>query len=278
MFKDRFVSGAVLTLLAIAALVIGGPVLIVILFMIAVGGFLELTKVTGVRKEGNKPNFAEIVGIICIVSYYCVVFFISDTTYISMMIVLVLAVFMAFYVITFPKYHANQIMALCFSFVYVPVMMSFVYMTRGMEHGEFFVWMIVICSWVSDTFAYAVGMITGKTLGNHKAFPELSPKKSWEGCVGGVIGAALAGGLLGYVFGEPVMPGQSITWMLALIGALGSVISQIGDLVASGIKRNHNIKDYGKVIPGHGGVMDRFDSMIYTAPMIYFLTILLIMK
>ena len=69
---------------------------------------------------------------------------------------------------------------------------------------------------------------------------------------------------------------QSITWIFVVISAAGAVISQVGDLAASAIKRNQEIKDYGRLIPGHGGVMDRFDSVIFTAPMIYFLTLLLI--
>lgn len=109
-----------------------------------------------------------------------------------------------------------------------------------------------------------------------KIFPVLSPKKSLEGCIGGVLGAALIGGLYGHFFVEAAFPDQTVKWLLALICALGAVMSQVGDLAASAIKRNHNIKDYGTLIPGHGGIMDRFDSMIVTAPMTYFLSILLL--
>ena len=101
--------------------------------------------------------------------------------------------------------------------------------------------------------------------------PKLSPKKSIEGAIGGVLGAAIVGGLYGYFVVEPVITEQNVTWVFVLISAAGAVISQIGDLAASAIKRNHDIKDYGKLIPGHGGVMDRFDSVIFTAPMIYLL-------
>ena len=103
----------------------------------------------------------------------------------------------------------------------------------------------------------------------------LSPKKSIEGCIGGVLGAAGIGALYGYILVENVIKEQEITWVFALICGIGSVFSQIGDLAASAIKRNHDIKDYGKLIPGHGGIMDRFDSVIVTAPMIYFLARLL---
>ena len=90
------------------------------------------------------------------------------------------------------------------------------------------------------------------------------------------MGSAIVGALYGYFIVESVVVEQSITWIFVVISAAGAVISQVGDLAASAIKRNQEIKDYGKLIPGHGGVMDRFDSVIFTAPMIYFLTLLLI--
>ena len=134
------------------------------------------------------------------------------------------------------------------------------------------VWMIFISSWICDTCAYAVGILFGK----HKLAPVLSPGKSVEGALGGIVGSALVGALYAYFLVEKVVSEQEVTWVFVLISAAGAVISQVGDLAASAVKRNHEIKDYGKLIPGHGGVMDRFDSVIFTAPMIYFLTLLLI--
>ena len=151
-------------------------------------------------------------------------------------------------------------------------MLSFLYLTRELNHGIYIVWLIIISSWGCDTCAYAVGMLIGK----HKAFPVLSPKKSWEGCIGGVVGAGLIGALYGYFVVETAIPYQTVTWIIMFICMVGAVMSQVGDLAASAIKRNHDIKDYGKLIPGHGGIMDRFDSVIVTAPMIFFLAALLI--
>jgi phosphatidate cytidylyltransferase len=151
-------------------------------------------------------------------------------------------------------------------------MLSFVYLTRACPQGIYLVWMILISSWGCDTCAYAVG----KVIGRKKIFPLLSPKKSLEGCIGGVLGAALIGGLYGYFFVEAAFPDQRVAGVIAFICAVGAVMSMVGDLAASAIKRNHNIKDYGNLIPGHGGIMDRFDSMTVTAPMIYFLTLLMI--
>ena len=107
-------------------------------------------------------------------------------------------------------------------------------------------------------------------LGKHKLAPVLSPKKSVEGAVGGVAGAALLGFLFATVFGGKMTELMYPRLACTLACAIAAVISQIGDLAASAIKRNHDIKDYGNLIPGHGGILDRFDSMLFTAPAIYF--------
>ena len=111
-------------------------------------------------------------------------------------------------------------------------------------------------------------------IGKHKMAPKLSPKKSVEGGIGGILGAALIAVLYALAINHWADAGVSVT-SFAVIGAVGGAISQIGDLAASAIKRNHNIKDYGKLIPGHGGILDRFDSIIFTAPIIFYLSVLL---
>ena len=105
--------------------------------------------------------------------------------------------------------------------------------------------------------------------------PILSPKKSVEGAVGGVIGAAALGALYGYIVRDRLAD-ERVVLLFALICGVGALISMVGDLAASAIKRNADIKDYGKLIPGHGGVMDRFDSVIFTAPVIYFMAVVLL--
>ena len=161
-------------------------------------------------------------------------------------------------------------MAGFFGVFYVAVMLSYIYMTRLLPGGVFTVWLVFICSWGCDTCAYCVGMLIGK----HKMAPVLSPKKSVEGGIGGIAGAALIGALYALAVNHWGNAGASVA-TFAIIGAVGGAISQIGDLAASAIKRYHNIKDYGKLIPGHGGILDRFDSVIFTAPIIYYLAVLL---
>ena len=183
-----------------------------------------------------------------------------------------LVVFMAVYVFSFPKYKAEQIFAGFLGVFYVAVMLSYVYQTRELNAGTYIVWLIFLCSWGCDTCAYCVGVLIGK----HKMAPKLSPKKSVEGAVGGVFGAALLTVIYGYVFQNQMNLSTEYIFVLAGISAVGALISMVGDLAASAIKRNYDIKDYGKLIPGHGGILDHFDSVIFTAPIIYYLALYLI--
>jgi len=261
----RCISGAVLVVIALVTILSGGYILAGVLLAISCVGFYELSKAC--KFHTKRVNALEVVCYLAIFSFYAITIFAPDDTLVLLWAVLFFLGVMGVYVFTFPKYHAEQIMAAFFCVLYAPVMFSFIYRIRMTEYGVYLVWMVFIASWISDTFAYFTGMLLGK----HKLAPVLSPKKSIEGSIGGVIGSALAGALFGYLFATKVGQEINLIVVCAVLGALGSVISQIGDLAASAIKRNHDIKDYGNLIPGHGGIMDRFDSVIVTAPIIYFL-------
>lgn len=272
MFWTRLASGIVLVIIALAAMGYGGAPLALILWAISLAALRELTKALKCTDSSKSLNALEILGMMGVTFYYLTLFFSGNPTLLLMCIVLLFMAEMLAYVVAFPKFSAQQVTAVIFSFLYAPVMLSFVYQTRAYTHGIYMVWMILISSWGCDTCAYVVGMLIGKK----KIFPLLSPKKSLEGCIGGVMGAALLGWLYGHFVVGSVFPDHTVSWLIAVICSMGAVMSMVGDLAASAIKRNHDIKDYGKLIPGHGGIMDRFDSMIVTAPMTYFLTVLLL--
>ena len=171
------------------------------------------------------------------------------------------------YVFTFPKYKTEQVLMAFFGVIYVAVLMSFLYFIRNTEDGVYTIWLIMISSWGCDTCAYLAGV----TMGKHKMAPILSPKKSVEGAIGGIIGAAAIGAIYGAAVGSHMAAVDNAPVYFAILCACAGLISMVGDLAASAIKRNYEIKDYGKLIPGHGGVLDRFDSVIFTAPIIYYL-------
>lgn len=273
MFWSRLFSGIILLVIAIAVMFAGGIPLLGVLYLCSMIAYRELTKALGCSGGEKKKNGMEVIGFLGVTAYYAAVWLSEDKVMLLMCIVAVFMAEMFWYVATFPKYQAMQTVGAVFSFLYAPVMLAFVYLTRMNPQGEYLVWLILISSWGCDTCAYVVGKLIGKK----KIFPVLSPKKSLEGCIGGVLGAALIGAIYGYFIVENVLPDQHVIPVIAFICAVGAVMSMVGDLAASAIKRNHNIKDYGNLIPGHGGIMDRFDSMTVTAPMIYFLSLLLIL-
>lgn len=270
MFRTRLLSGILLMVVALATLIIGGNLLFFVLFVISLIGMTELYKVFGIEKKS--PG---IIGYIAAAVYYAFLYFEPDLpgdklNWFMMLFMAFLICEMATLVFAYPQYNTQQIFAAFFGMLYVSVMLSYIYQTRLLSGGIFTVWLVFVCSWGCDTCAYCVGMLIGK----HKMAPVLSPKKSVEGGVGGILGAALIGALYALAinhWGNAEV--DVLTYVI--IGAAGGAISQIGDLAASAIKRYHNIKDYGKLIPGHGGILDRFDSVIFTAPIIYYLAVLL---
>lgn len=270
MFKTRLISSIVLMAITILIMLVGGPLLWVVLAAVSITGVYELFRV--MKMEKSSMGY---IGYLGVLWWGLAVAWTTDgslTWGIPVLILLFLAELLVF-VLEYPKYHANQLFASVFGVIYVAVTLFFLYLTRTVTlYGEWLVWLVFIASWGSDTCAYAVGILIGK----HKLAPILSPKKSIEGSIGGIFGAAAIGALFGYVMcyvtGEPF----KLIGVFALIGGVGSVISQIGDLAASGIKRCYDIKDYGKLIPGHGGILDRFDSVIVTAPIVYYLAMFIL--
>ena len=269
MFWTRLFSGIALIIIAFAVLWVGGPLTGVVTMALSLVGVFELCRVYGIEKRS--PG---IFAYIWTVLYYAVLILggiiVNGFSLVGLampvMITYLLAI-LAVYVIRFPKYHDREIMAAFMSFFYVSVMLSYVFRIREMKNGGYFVVLIFLCSWGNDTLAYCVGVLFGK----HKMSPKLSPKKSIEGLIGGILGAGALGALYAFLLKAQIPELTHPHLVLFAVCALGAIPAVIGDLAASAIKRNNDIKDYGKLIPGHGGVLDRFDSMIFTAPIIYYL-------
>ncbi len=265
MFRTRLLSGIILMAITIAVVVLGGNILFAVILAISMIGLNELYKIVQVDKK-----FPGIIGYLGTFAYYMLLYF-NLSEHQLMLFIFFLMLLMLAYVFGFPGYSTEQIAVAFFGLFYVSIMLSYIYQVRRLEDGAWIVWLIFIGAWGSDTCAYGVGMLIGK----HKFAPKLSPKKSLEGCIGGIVGAALIGFLYATAIQGQISGIMNPQLAFAVIGAASSIISQIGDLAASAIKRNHNIKDYGSLIPGHGGILDRFDSIIFTAPIVYYLAVML---
>lgn len=131
---------------------------------------------------------------------------------------------------------------------------------------SFFIWYIFIVSWGADTGAF----FAGRAFGKKKLFERVSPKKTVEGAIGGIVSAVLFAGIFTLYFDKTLVIYSMI------IGAFGSSISILGDLIASRIKREMDVKDFGAIMPGHGGVLDRFDSLLFVTPFVYYFIIFFI--
>ena len=262
MFKTRLLSGIVLVALALLLIITGGPVLLISTLFISLIGLFEFYRVFKIHNHS-----LGYVGYVATALYYGTISYLPHKLTFPVLIGL-LIVLLAFYVFRYPKYEIREFMASYFGVFYVSVMLSYIFQTRMIpEKGMYLVWLIFLCSWGCDTCAYCVGVLFGK----HKMAPVLSPKKSIEGAVGGVLGSGLLTLLYSYIFKSQMGIDTYEMILLSMGACFGAFISMIGDLAASAIKRNNNIKDYGKLIPGHGGILDRFDSVIITAPIIYYL-------
>lgn len=162
------------------------------------------------------------------------------------------------------KYNIIDITITVFSLLYIPFMFSFLKLLMLMEHGRIWILFAVFGASITDTCAYEIGTRFGK----RKLCEIISPKKTVEGSVAGIIGAVVSYVILAIVSNRFFGMNINLVFII-LMGIVVSITGQFGDLSASLIKRYCGIKDFGTIMPGHGGILDRFDSVLYTAPMVY---------
>lgn len=232
---------------------------VTILSVIALWEFYE-----AVRKKGLKP--ISFVGYMSTLALIGIGYISKDILIMIVLLMLPLLLFIAFCtsILTNIKYNIFDISITLMGVLYVTYLFSFICYTKVMPYGDYLIWFIFGGAWMTDTLAYFVGMAIGK----HK-FSQISPKKSIEGCIGGLIGCVAFYLIYTYFLNNNV-DGLEINYILiGCLGLLVSVVSQIGDFAASSIKRFCEIKDYSEIMPGHGGILDRFDSILLISPLVY---------
>lgn len=263
MLRDRLIVGILGAALAISLFLAGNElVLSIVICVIALIGLTEIYSAFGILK--NNPFLAAMgyaAGFLILYFSYMADFVRIFRLFICIYIIILLI----YMVIAHKKTSFADVSKSLFSTLYVSLLFSYLILIRKDINGKFLIWTPIIIAWLSDTMAYTFGRLFGK----HKLIPEVSPKKTVEGAFGGVVGGVVFMLVFGVICAEGF--DRQVSWMsIILLGGVGAVLSQLGDLAASWIKREQNIKDYGSILPGHGGVMDRFDSVLFVAPFVYY--------
>ena len=246
----------------------------IVLSLLAIVAVYEILKVMGAEKKYALSIPAYIIaGVFPTASY-----FVTADTNLYFLLSLAAAMFVyMFYlmgvsIFSKGKTTFSAISEVFTSVAYITVSVSSLSLLRYIDRqvGVYEVVLVFVVAWICDVFAFLVGSAIGK----HKLIPEISPKKTVEGAIGGVVFTALL--CLVYGFGlDLILADISVNYIfLAIIGVVLPVVSQLGDLVASLIKREYGVKDYGKIFPGHGGVMDRFDSVFAISTVLLILCII----
>ena len=204
----------------------------------------------------------------------------------TLMIIFILFVLTTLIVSVFKNevYGIKSVIISVFGYIYATILFSFLYLLGTydvIDNSLFYILLLFAITWGADTGGYIIGCAIGK----HKLCEKLSPKKTYEGAVGGLIFSTLFGLILVYVYNFNLnMIGENEFWSMSepinvlkmsILFLVLSVFAQIGDFVASSFKRYVGVKDYSNIMPGHGGIIDRFDSVLFCAPLLYFFILLL---
>lgn len=259
--KTRVLSGLIMTPLLVV-LYFGGPILKLLCVFFAAMAIREFFN--GFRSMGIKP--CDNIAYAAIIALYAINMFTEDMKwYMLWFFACVLAGLL--YLFKIEERRLEDALATITGIFYIVFFSYHIVLVDGTGEYGILVWLIVLSAFGTDIMAYFTGVLIGK----HKLCPKISPKKTIEGSIGGILGSVILCGVFGWI----LIPRLLIHCII--IGVLGGVISQFGDLTASVFKRKMGIKDYGNLIPGHGGVLDRFDSVLFTAPMVYYYIVLILM-
>lgn len=267
MLKERVTVGVIGAIFLIAILCMDVRIISLVFALVAVIGLSEIYNATGILREQNK---------LCLFSYiYTIITFIvigfSESPAFSLCVMLFIYGFalLSYLVFYHDRCDFSTITSIFFQTLYVSFLFAHIILVRKLSYGNYIMWFIFITAWLSDTLAYFVGI----KFGRNKLIPAISPKKTIEGSVGGLAGSVIFNILFAIVcsLGFNLSVNYFGVFFMAIIAG---VMSQLGDLTASAIKREYGIKDYSSFLPGHGGILDRFDSVLFVAPTIYYFTVI----
>lgn len=265
----RILSGLLGFPVVAAVLILGNKYIIdIALVIIAIISMYEYMKCV---EEKFKP--VKFIGYLCAIfpAFLHIISAEMISKYIAFVILSLAIILFLIVIIRDMKTNFIDISLTFFGVIYIVGCISFLSLVYGIENvGKYYIWYIFIASWGCDIFAYLIGMKFGK----HK-FSKISPKKSIEGCVAGTLGGVILV-MLYTIFLNNVFSMNINYIYIGIIGLILTIVGQIGDFAASSIKRYFEIKDFSNLIPGHGGMLDRIDSVILIAPYAYYLLMMFI--
>ena len=265
----RWLSALLGLPIVILVLAFGNKYVIDIIF--AIIATIEMHEYFGAIKEKINPvKWIGYLSTILIAFIHLIPYF--DISYMGIFLPSIIAILFLQIIITDMKYNLTDIAVTLFGICYITIFTMCIPLISGNLSNKVYLWYIIIAAWATDVFAYFVGKVL--KMGKHK-FSKVSPNKSIEGCVAGTIGAIFIS-ILYTLFCNKVF-NLNISYLeFAVITGILSILSQVGDFSASSIKRFANIKDFGNLIPGHGGMLDRIDSVIFIAPFAYLLYMIIL--
>ncbi len=258
--KQRLISAFFGIIVLILVLLGNQTVFDVVVTLISSMAIYEVLGAVGLKEKKTFTSFSVFMPVVLMLISH---FF---EAYMLTVVFVFLAVYLLIMLFNHTRYSFSDVTTAFASAVMVSVPFLFVSMTRRLGNENLDVLVILIGCWITDSCAYFSGYFFGK----HKLAPAISPKKTVEGSIGGVLGVIIIMVAYAYVAGNIMNVSVNLV-SAAVIGFTTGVVSQFGDLCASIIKREHNIKDFGNIMPGHGGVMDRFDSLMFVAPAVYYI-------
>lgn len=261
--KTRIITAVIGLPILIYVLYSGGNLLYSVIFFATLVALYEFFRAFKILN-----SYIAVATLIATFTYYLTIWN-NKLEYVYPIISIYVLVVLIFYVFSYPSTSIKDVAYSIFGFLYVVVLLSHIALVRNnLQNGSWHVWLIFIIAFGSDTMAYFTGVLIGK----NKLAERLSPKKTIEGAIGGIVGAIALSTIYGFImFKKGVYDESDKLIYFAIIGFVGSILSQIGDLSASAMKRESEIKDFGKIMPGHGGLLDRIDSILFTGPFIYYI-------
>lgn len=258
MLKTRVISAVIFVPLILAFLCLRGNYLFLFVAFISLIGLHEYFK----AMRNVKVATIDLLGYAMAVGYFIFMLLPGAGKYIGILVSFFTMAVMSYEIIA-QKHNIVDISVTIFGVLYIPFFFSYIIYLDRLKYGNIILWLPFLTAWFTDTLAYFVGRRFGKT----KLCPKVSPNKSVEGAIGGVIGCIVLNTVFGIIINHF---GYNLSVVhFIIVGLLCGVTAQLGDLSASFIKRYSGVKDFGTLIPGHGGILDRFDSILFTAPTVY---------